>query len=53
MKMISQQTISKRICDGRDVLFIQLHEVIIIAFLDEDILAVVAAIIDVIVGVVQ
>jgi hypothetical protein len=50
MKMISKQAVGKGIGNWLDVFGIQIHEVSVIAFLEKDILAVVAAIVDVIVG---
>ena len=53
MKMISQQAKRERVRDGLDVFRVQIHEVGVVAFLDENILAIVAAIVDVVVGVVE
>ena len=53
MKVISQQGISKGIRDWFDVFRVQIHEVGVVAFLDENILAIRAAIVDVIVGIVE
>jgi len=53
MKMISQQAICIGVCDWFNVFRIQIHEVRVITFMHEDILTVVAAIEDVITGVIQ
>ena len=52
MEMITQQAICERVGNRIDVLEVQVHEMFVIAFLDEDILTIVAAIVDVVIGVV-
>ena len=49
--MVPQQTISKDLRNGLDVLEKEVKEMIVIPFLNEDILTVVAAVVDVIVGI--
>jgi hypothetical protein len=48
MKMIHQQTICPRLRDGTDVLPPQIKKVSVIPFLEEDVLVVIAAVINVI-----
>ena len=51
MEMISEQAICKGFRNRINVFGVQIHEVGVIAFLNKNILTVVAAIIDVIVGI--
>lgn len=53
MKMISEQAIRKGFRDRINVFGVQIHKVGVVAFLNKNILAVVAAIVDVVVGVVE
>ncbi len=53
MEMTSQQTIGEGLGDGVDIFEIQIHELFIIAFPNKNILAVVAAVVDVVIGVVE
>ncbi len=52
MKMVSQQTVCKSLSDGFDILEMQVQEMLVVPFLNKDILAVIAAIVDVITGIV-
>src|SRR3990172_2207606 len=47
--MVAEQAIGKSIGDGRDVFAVELHEVVVVAVLAENILAVIAAIVDVVI----
>jgi hypothetical protein len=51
--VIPKQAVRKQICDRLEILFEQSHEQIIVSFFQENILAVHAAVIDVVVGVVE
>jgi hypothetical protein len=53
MEMVSKQAIRKCFSDWLDVFGVQIHEVSVIAFLYKNILAVVAAIVDMVIGVVE
>jgi hypothetical protein len=53
MEMISEKAIGERLGDGINVLEVQIHEMFVIAFLNENILAVVAAIVNVVTRVVE
>ena len=53
MEVISQKAKREGICNWLDVFRVQIHEVGVITFLDENILAIVAAIVDVVIGVVE
>ncbi len=48
MKMVFQQAVSKRICHRRDMPCIEFQEIVVIPILDEDILAINAAVVDVV-----
>ena len=49
MKMVSQQAISKGVGYRHNIFDIEFQEIVIVAFLDKNVFAVVAAIVDVIV----
>lgn len=53
MKVVSQQTIRECVGDRLDVFCIQIQEILVIALLNENILAVVAAVVDVVVSIVE
>jgi hypothetical protein len=48
MEMISQETVGESICDSRNVFLIELHEIEIVFFFDEDIFTIIPPVIDVI-----
>lgn len=53
MEVVSQQAKREGICNWLDVFPIQIHEMGVVALLDENILAIIAAIVDVVIGVVE
>ena len=53
MKMIPHQAVCERIRDGVNVAGVKLEEIRIVALLAEQVFAVVAAIVDVIIGIVE
>jgi hypothetical protein len=53
MKMISQQAVGKSIRNGNNMFFVQFQEILVVAFLNENILAIRAAVVDVIIGIVE
>jgi hypothetical protein len=49
MKMISQHALGEGVCDGRNMLFVQLQEMFVIPLLNKYILTIRAAIVDMVV----
>lgn len=48
MEVIAQQTIGVCLCDRSNILCVKLHEIVIIALFEEDILAIIATVVDMI-----
>jgi hypothetical protein len=53
MEMISQQTIREGFRDGFNILEMQVQEIFVVTLLNKNILTVVSAIVDVIIGIVE
>jgi hypothetical protein len=48
MEMVSQETVGESICDLLNVFRIEIHEIAVVVFFDEDILTVITTVIDVV-----